>query len=78
MSLFKASNGEIIIHGGEGVGNAQVIPDIAVLNIETFEWSIPLVSSNIGKVPSLVYHTADLVGNYAIAAFGKHLFIFTI
>ena len=50
---------------------------MAVLNTSTnpFEWSIPLTSSNIG-VPSLTAHTADLVGNYMIVAFGKHLFIF--
>ena len=51
----------------------EAIPDIAVLNIETepFEWTAPLVLSNVGEVPSLVYHTADLVGDYMIVAFGK-------
>ena len=53
---------------------AQVTPDIAVLNIETFEWSIPSISSNIGIVPSLKSHTANLVGNYMIVAFGKQIF----
>src|ERR1043166_2832053 len=76
--LFKASNGEIIIHGGGNIDDAQVTPDIAVLNTETFEWTAPIISSNIGKVPSLKDHTADLVGNYMIVAFGKRLFIFTI
>ena len=79
MSLFEASNGKIIIHGGSkrvvGHDNAQVTPDIAVLNTETFEWTAPIVSSNIGKVPSLTTHTADLVGNYMIVAFGNHHFI---
>ena len=76
--MFKASNGKIIIHGGGAIDDAQVTPDMAVLNTETFEWTIPLVSSNIGKVPSLTAHSADLVGNYMIVAFGKHIFIFTI
>ena len=51
----------------------QVAPDLAVLNTETFEWTAPSVSSNIGKVPSLGVHTANIVGNYMIVAFGKCL-----
>ena len=42
--------------------------------IETF--TVPPVTSNIGKVPpSLTYHTANLVDNYMIIAFGKYIFI---
>ena len=80
MSLFKVSNGKIIIHGGKKTGSVQVTvtPDIAVLNTETFEWSAPLISSNVGVVPKLARHTVNLVGNYMIAAFGKHPFIFII
>ena len=37
---------------------------------EPFEWTAPLVSSNV-VAPSLTTHTADLVENYMIAAFGK-------
>ena len=62
----------IIMYGGASNGYTQVTPDIAVLNTETepFEWTAPLVSSNV-EVPKLVYHTADLVENYMIVAFGK-------
>ena len=73
--LFKAPNSRIIVYGGSrpitGAFSAKVTPDLAVLNIETFEWSIPSVSSNIGKVPSLYFHTSNLVGNYMIVAFGN-------
>ena len=46
-----------------------------VLNTITtpFEWSIPYVSSNIGVPSSLTAHTADLVGDYMIVAFGKRI-----
>lgn len=54
-------------------------PDLAVLNTETepFEWTIPKVTSSIGIFPSLKGHTAKLVGNYMIVAFGN-LFIWSI
>jgi hypothetical protein len=50
---------------------------LAVLNtnIKPFEWTAPKVSSDVKQVPSLSYHTADLVGNYMIVAFGKYFFI---
>jgi len=60
----------IIIYGGMS-NYTQVTPDLVVLNTEEFEWTAPLVSSNIGKVLSLGCHTADIVGNYMIVAFGK-------
>ena len=49
-----------------------ITPNIAVLNTETepFEWTAPLVSSN-EQIPSLTAHTANLVDNYMIVAFGK-------
>ena len=81
MNNFKAPNGKIIIHGGSknvaGIASyTQVTPDIAVLNTETepFEWTAPLVSSNVGKVPSLTVHTANLVDNYMIVAFGNTIY----
>ena len=75
IHIIKAPNGKIIIYGGSNRGFAPVTPEIAVLNTETnpFEWTIPSVSSS---VPSLIYHTANLVGNYMIVAFGKYPFIF--
>jgi len=51
-----------------------VVPDLAVLNTQKtpFEWSAPQVTSNIAEeVPSLVSHSANLVGNFMIVAFGK-------
>jgi len=53
---------------------------LAVLNtqITPFEWSDPQVSSNIGEFPSLTAHTATLVGNYMIVAFGKYSFYINI
>ncbi|CAI2173884.1 20146_t:CDS:2 [Funneliformis geosporum] len=76
-SAVLAPDGKIIIYGGsKSVGsiyNHRVVPDIAVLNtrIDPFEWSEPNVTSDVGTVPSLTAHTADLVGNYMIVAFGN-------
>ena len=67
----KATNGMIIIYGGKSNNDFQVTPDLAVFNTETFEWAVPSVSSNIGHIPSLAAHSANLVGNYMIVAFGK-------
>ncbi len=41
------------------------------MEVEPFELTVPQVTSNIGQVPSLASHTANLVGNYMIVAFGK-------
>ena len=73
-----ASDGRIIIYGGgKGIGvisSLRVAPDLIVLDTQKdpFEWTTPQVSSNIAEeVPSLVTHTANLVGNFMIVAFGK-------
>ncbi|CAI2175633.1 6995_t:CDS:2 [Funneliformis geosporum] len=72
-----APDGKIIIYGGSKqfveIVNARAVPDIAVLDTrkEPFEWDEPKVTSNIGSVPSLTAHTADLVGYYMIVAFGN-------
>ena len=50
---------------------SKVTPDLVALNTETFEWNIPSVSSDIGDVPSLGCHTANIVGDYMIIAFGR-------
>jgi len=42
--------------------------------MEKEEYESPPVSSNIGQVPSLTAHTANLVKNYMIVAFGKKIF----
>ena len=52
---------------------SAIKPDIFTLNTlaTPFEWNVPLkVSSNIGEMPQLKVHTANLVGNYMIVAFG--------
>jgi len=74
----KAPDGKIIIYGGSkklnnNIKYARVVPDLFVLNTvtEQFEFTVPPVESNIEQVPSLVVHTADLVENYMIVAFGK-------
>ena len=54
---------------------AKVQPDVAILNtqVNPFEWTVPNISSNIDdKIPSLCGHTANLIDNYMIVAFGKY------
>jgi len=50
---------------------------LTVLNVRTnpLEWTVPKVSSNIGEIPALAGHTADLVENHMIVTFGNNLFI---
>ena len=71
-------NGNIIIYGGAKDGTdtqyVKAEPAIIILNTRElpFEWTVPLkVSSNIGVVPSLKGHTANLIDNYMIVAFGN-------
>ncbi|GBC02324.1 hypothetical protein RclHR1_04570011 [Rhizophagus clarus] len=70
-----APDGKIIVYGGvKSIDTRQqVAPDLAVLNtnIKPFEWTVPSVSSDVKQVPSLAYHTANLVGDYMIVAFGN-------
>ncbi len=80
--MLLASEGEIIIYGGAKFEKAvtafyKVTPDLAVLNVRTnpLEWTVPKVSSNIGEIPALAGHTADLVENHMIVTFGNNLFI---
>ncbi len=42
---------------------------------EQFEFTVPPVTSNTVQVPSLSAHTANLVENYMIVAFGKNFLI---
>ena len=37
-----------------------------------YEFTVPNVSTNIGTVPSLKDHSANLYGNYMIVAFGNN------
>ncbi|CAI2168662.1 18854_t:CDS:2, partial [Funneliformis geosporum] len=75
-TAILAPDDQIIIYGGHDISVKYLVeatPNMAVLNTQTtpFEWFSPQVSSKISKVPSLVYHTANLVGNYMIVAFGN-------
>ncbi|CAI2179065.1 17390_t:CDS:10 [Funneliformis geosporum] len=69
--------GNIIIHGGAKIManllDAPVTPEIFVLNMEAeqFEFDVPQIASNAGQVPTLTAHTANLVGNYMVVAFGN-------
>ncbi|CAI2201044.1 15354_t:CDS:2, partial [Funneliformis geosporum] len=47
------------------------VPDLFVLNMETeqFEFMVPPVNGQLP--PSLTAHTADIVGNYMVVAFGN-------
>ncbi|RIA94431.1 hypothetical protein C1645_818055 [Glomus cerebriforme] len=66
--------GEIIIYGG--VYSTSLVssdPSIAVLNTTTnpYQWSIPSVNTSEVNPPNLIFHTANLVENYMIVAFGN-------
>ncbi|KAF0526950.1 galactose oxidase [Gigaspora margarita] len=63
-------NGSIIIYGGSTINSTQVSPDLAVLNINTWEWSIPNISQK--NAPSLLeYHSSTLYENFMIVSFGS-------
>jgi hypothetical protein len=57
-------------------------PRIAVLNTLTnpFQWTSPVINTTEIDPPSLIFHTATLVENYMIVAFGNFctLFIYII
>ena len=79
--MILAPDNKIIVYGGVtdalGYEFMKVAPDLAVLDTNTFpfEWSVPQVTSNVGNIPSLVSHSADIVGNHMIVAFGMLLLI---
>ncbi|CAB4491724.1 unnamed protein product [Rhizophagus irregularis] len=66
--------GEIIIFGGVYAPTLVASqPQIAVLDtsVNPFRWSIPIVNSKEMNPPPLIFHTANLVENYMIVAFGN-------
>ncbi|RIA81900.1 hypothetical protein C1645_836210 [Glomus cerebriforme] len=66
--------GEIIIYGGVySISLVASDPSIAVLNTTTnpYQWSIPSVNTSEVNPPNLIFHTANLVKNYMIVAFGN-------
>ncbi|KAF0416738.1 galactose oxidase [Gigaspora margarita] len=68
-SAVLSKGGNIIIFGGAS-GFAQVYPDLAVLNTNTWMWSVPS-NSTVNVPPSLIHHTANLYKIYMIIAFGR-------
>ncbi|KAF0549466.1 galactose oxidase [Gigaspora margarita] len=71
-SAVLTQDGNIIIYGGstyDSSGNiAYVFSDIAVLNTNSWAWSVPSVSGT--NAPPLTQHSAALYKNYMILAFG--------
>ncbi|GBC05233.1 hypothetical protein RclHR1_06110007 [Rhizophagus clarus] len=65
----------IIVYGGRKskVGFGKVEPAVIVLNTRKtpFEWTAPIISTNVGHVQATSGHTANLVGNYMVVAFGN-------
>ncbi|KAF0549489.1 galactose oxidase [Gigaspora margarita] len=72
-SAVLTQDGNIIIYGGAihnniSGGIAYVFSDIAVLNTNSWVWSVPNVSGT--SAPPLTQHSAALYKNYMILAFG--------
>ncbi|CAG8592174.1 7692_t:CDS:2 [Acaulospora morrowiae] len=70
-SSVLSPDGLIICYGGTNANNVAVTPQLIVLNTTSspFSWSAPTVS---GKYPpTLVLHSAHLVNDFMIIAFGN-------
>jgi hypothetical protein len=65
-----ASDGRIIIYGGEA-NREPASPQLCVLNTATnpFTWSQP---ESKYSIPDLWLHTATMIDNYMVVAFGKY------
>ncbi|RIB25353.1 hypothetical protein C2G38_490014 [Gigaspora rosea] len=73
-SAVLTQDGNIIIYGGSttlgtSLSIDNVFSDIAVLNTDTWVWSVPSISGPIA--PPLARHSATLYKNYMILAFGS-------
>ncbi|CAG8729904.1 14248_t:CDS:2, partial [Dentiscutata heterogama] len=70
-SAVLALDGRIIVFGGYGQNSSSADPQLAVLDTSTspFQWSLPNVSNPIP--PALAYHSATLIGDLMIVAFGN-------
>ncbi|RIB06490.1 hypothetical protein C2G38_2115898 [Gigaspora rosea] len=71
-SAVLTQDGNIIIYGGSTLNsgkNVNVFSDIAVLNTNSWSWSVPSVSGT--SAPPLTDHSAALYNNYMILAFGS-------
>ncbi|CAG8764492.1 34237_t:CDS:2, partial [Gigaspora margarita] len=68
-SAVLTNDGNIIIFGGAN-NDVQVYPDLAVLNTNTWIWSVPS-NSTVNAPPSLSRPSANLYKIYMIIAFGR-------
>ncbi|KAF0550193.1 galactose oxidase [Gigaspora margarita] len=71
-SAVLGQNGDIIIYGGSKYSvdqNTQALPNLAVLNTNSWTWSIPDIPP-INTPKPLSHHSAALYKNYMIVAFG--------
>ncbi|CAG8736826.1 13311_t:CDS:2, partial [Funneliformis mosseae] len=68
-SAIITSDGRVIIYGGSSDTFRMVMPVLAVLKTESFEWSVPVQMFGPDLPPPLTRHTADLYMNYMIVAF---------
>jgi hypothetical protein len=69
-----APDGRIIVFGGEKlIGGGSVRKQLAVLDTKPnpFEWTVPDVTAKT-LPPTLILHSATLVGNYMFINFGKY------
>ena len=75
--MGKAPDGKIIIYGGRYLTNVMASPVMVLLdtNIKPYSWTIPIIPS-ANSAPPLLAHTANLVENYMIIAFGNHIAFF--
>ncbi|KAF0477862.1 galactose oxidase [Gigaspora margarita] len=72
LIIYIVQDGNILIIGGsnDAYGYATVSPALAVLNTNTWMWTIPNFSLTNGP-PSLTYHSAALYEDYIIIAFRR-------
>ncbi|KAF0428037.1 galactose oxidase [Gigaspora margarita] len=72
-SAVLTQDGDIIIYGGSTLNHSAIIgvfSDIAVLNTNSWVWSVPSISGT--NAPPLTQHSAALYKNYMILAFGAN------
>ncbi|KAF0513386.1 galactose oxidase [Gigaspora margarita] len=72
-STVLTQDGNIIIYGGSIINSSgyidNLLSDVAVLNTNTWTWSIPSISQT-NAPPPLTFHSAAIYKNYMIIAFG--------
>src|ERR1043166_9362024 len=70
MNFTKGLDGQrIMIFGGMPEAEVNSQNSLYVLNLASFEWSIPKIS---GKIPSSRHwHRANVIGQYMVISFGN-------